>query len=118
MIEIEGAQIGDCNIFGTKCHVMEGSLIENGCLIRDRVIIIPNKKIRNNTVVCVPNIMYFQPMTKKRNRVYIEKLTAISQEKFELQKRNGVNPRIIIEGSSKGTRNSKDVRRNILKVKW
>ena len=62
---VEAAKIGDYNVFGPKCHVMQESHIGVGCVICPRVMIIQKKRIRDSIVVFGDNMMHEQPLMKK-----------------------------------------------------
>ena len=62
---VEAAKIGDYNVFGPKCHVMQDSVIGIGCVICPRVMVIQKKRIRDGIVVFGDNMMHEQPLMKK-----------------------------------------------------
>lgn len=83
---IEAASVGDYNVFGAKCYVHEGAVIGNGCVIGARVMVVSNRKVRNNMIIFGDNMMYSQPLMTKRNRAYIHQMVITLNRKFIEQK--------------------------------
>jgi len=83
---IEAAKIGAFNVFGAKCHVKQGVVIGNGCVIGPRVMVIQNTRIRQDIVVFGDNMMHEQPLMTKRNRAYIHQMVIMLNKTWMEQK--------------------------------